>query len=662
MIVKVIVDINTKSADKPYSYIVPADIEDEIQVGCKVEFPFGKTNKTKNGYVVEIKHENDLNEIKLKSIYGIVQKAIQIDSRSINIANFIKNRYGSTMSKALQVVLPVKTKVKTNKVFEELNSLNQDVKDIELNDEQKRAVNSFLSTESNKCLLHGVTGSGKTQVFIEIAKKIIEDGKQVIILIPEIALTYQTVSRFFSIFGERIGILNSRLSNGEKYEYMKRAREGKIDIVIGPRSALFTPFENLGCIIIDEEHESSYKSDKSPKYDARDVAEFISANEDVKLLLASATPSIRSYYLAKEGIYKLIELKSRINNIKLPKVEIVDMKQEVLDGNMGIFAKKSIDTIQKTLDDGHQVLIFVSRRGYSNYISCATCGEPINCKNCDVSYTYHSETDSLRCHYCDRNIALPKTCKNCGGKNLIKIGYGTQKVEEELKRLYPDYKVLRMDKDTTKTKYSYEKILKKFHYKQADILVGTQMIIKGHDFYGVALVVILNIDATLNLPSYMANEEVFQAIVQCSGRSGRGKDSGLAIIQTFEPNNNIINFAKNNDYLSYYENEIAYRKLLDYPPVDVLLKISMADTYESRLISLMNRIKSYLVNAQKDGMIILGPSNEIIYRVNNVFRSNIYIKGDEKIINYSIRVCEYIRSNDKKCMNAIITYDINPFT
>lgn len=660
MIAKVIVDINVRQANKEYDYLIPDDIIGKLSIGDKVIVPFGKNNKQKSAYVIDIIDTNYNVEFELKYIISLQNKEISIEKNMIDVAKFIQNTYGCSMSQALNTVLPVKKKMKTKSDEGLINNIIEN-KICNLTLEQKNALDSILNDDKcNEFLIHGVTGSGKTQIFIELAKNIIEDNKQVIILVPEIALTYQMVERFIENFGNRVGIINSRLNDTERYEYIKKVLDDEVDIIIGPRSALFAPFKNLGAIIIDEEHELSYKSEKMPRYDAREVAEYICKRDNIKLIYASATPSLDTYYKAINGSIKLIELNKRINNIQLPEISIVDMREEFAYGNNDIFSKTLLDEMSKTLDNGEQVLLFVNRRGYSNYVTCLNCGEPIICKNCDVTYTYHEQGNKLKCHYCDREIPMITSCPNCNSKNLYKTGYGTQRVEQRLKQHFSDYNILRMDYDTTRTKYAYKEILKEFHNHNAQILVGTQMIIKGHDFDNVGLVGILQIDETLNMQSYRASEYTFQTIVQCTGRAGRKTGKGRAIIQTLQPEHYSIKYAAKNDYKSFFNLEIAYRKLMQYPPIEKMLKITIADKKENKVNYVINRIKHYVESAKKDGMVILGPSNEIIYKLNNIFRKSLYIKGNDKIINYFIRVCEYVRVNDSECKYITITYDINP--
>ncbi len=661
MIAKVIVSINARQIDKEFDYLIPDELLRDLHIGDMVKFPFGSSNKLKTGYVIDIVEKSNYSYT-LKYLHSIIDNGINTSSKSIKIAKFIHDNYGSTMIQALKVVIPIKKKIKSRNNLIVDNEIPSNKKDIELVEEQKNIINNITSDINrgiaNRYLIHGVTGSGKTQIFIELAKDVVKQGKKVIVLIPEISLTYQMVRRFLDNFGDRIGIIHSKLSAGERYQQIERAQNNEIDIMIGPRSALFTPFNDIGCIIIDEEHESSYKSEMTPRYDTREVAEYMSKEFSIPLVLASATPSIETYYKCEKKDYKLFTINSRIGT-HLPEISIIDMREEVKNGNYNIFSQELLNNINKALNNNEQVMLFVNRRGYSNYISCLSCGNVIQCEHCDVSYTYHSDQNVLRCHYCGDVKNAPNKCPNCGSIHLDKYGYGTQKVEEELNRIFPDYKTIRMDQDTTSKKASYEKILSKFHRHEADILVGTQMIIKGHDFPEVALVGILNIDSIINISSYKSSEKAFQSIVQASGRAGRRNKRGKAIIQTYQPENYVITCAANNDYKGFYDLEMSYRSIMSYPPIKNLLKITISSYRFDILDIITNKLKNYIVALKKEGMTILGPSNERIFKLNDRYRKSIHIKGDDRVIKYFIKVCDYIIKNDEEFKICQITYEIN---
>lgn len=428
-------------------------------------------------------------------------------------------------------------------------------------------------------LLRGITGSGKTEVYMELIARIIERGRQAIMLIPEIALTYQTVLRFYKRFGDRVSILNSTLSPGEKYDQCERARKGEIDVIIGPRSALFTPFPDIGIIIIDEEHENSYKSETMPKYHARETAEELARLHGASVFLGSATPSLDSYYRARQGRYRLFTLNERLTGGELPVVYVEDLRKELKEGNRSIFSARLGALLQDRLERGEQSMLFLNRRGYAGFVSCRMCGHVMKCPHCDVSLSEH-KNGTLVCHYCGFTQPAVKLCPECGSKYILGFRAGTEQIEEQLHKLYPDKKVLRMDADTTKTKDSYEKILSAFSAGEADILVGTQMIVKGHDFPNVTLMGIMAADMSLSVNDYRAGERTFQLLTQAAGRAGRGKRPGEVVIQTYQPEHYSILHAAAQDYEGFYEEEILYRQLLSYPPVSHILAVQVTSLTE----------------------------------------------------------------------------------
>lgn len=508
-------------------------------------------------------------------------------------------------------------------------------------------------------LIHGVTGSGKTEVYIEIIESVIERGEQVIMLIPEIALTYQTVLRFYKRFGSRISILNSRMSGGERYDQYERAKQGEIDIMIGPRSALFTPFENLGLIIIDEEHEASYKSDNPPKYHAREVAIKRAEISGASVILGSATPSLEAYKAAEEGKYKLFTLKARAGGGTLPKVHIVDLREELKKKNKSIFSTSLKEAITDRLSKRQQTMLFINRRGYAGFISCRSCGFVLKCTHCDISLTSHNG-GNLVCHYCGYKVPSPSICPSCSSPYIAAFGTGTQKVEEMVKKEFPTARVLRMDMDTTKGKEGHEKILESFANGEADILVGTQMIVKGHDFKKVTLVGILAADLSLYAPDYRAAERTYQLLAQASGRAGRGELPGEVIIQTYKPDHYSIVHAAKDDYISFYRSEMAYRKLLSYPPAAHILAILIASKDEEKVIQASNLLYGAMLE-HLDKKTIIGPSEASVYKIKDIYRYIIYIKQEDydvliQIKNYLegyINYSEYLKG-------VSVQFDFNP--
>lgn len=504
-----------------------------------------------------------------------------------------------------------------------------------LNKEQQNIVDSVLADIENGkndvSLIHGVTGSGKTEVYIEIVAGIVKSGKQAIVLIPEISLSYQTMMRFYKRFGERVKTLHSKLSSGEKYEIFEQAKAGEIDVVVGPRSALFTPFTNNGIIIIDEEHEGSYKSEKTPKYHAREIAKERAKLERVPLILGSATPSVDSYYNAKSGNYKLYKLSTRATGANLPLVKIVDLKEELKAGNKSVFSRELISDIDKRLNANEQVLLFINRRGYAGFVSCRNCGYVYKCDHCDVTMTLHGKY-SLNCHYCGDRKEYRGICPECGSKYIGTMKSGTESIQLSLQEFFPEAKILRMDADTTSKKDAYEEILSAFANHEADILVGTQMIVKGHDFPDVTLVGILLADMSLYSSDYRSAERTFQMLTQCAGRAGRREKQGEVIIQTYSPKDDTIINAAAQDYEKFYEAEISYRALLDYPPTGHMLVILFEDAAEEYLIKFSERVYKVIDNSLyrfDDDVKLIGPASATLSYINDIYRRVIYIKASK---------------------------------
>lgn len=539
-----------------------------------------------------------------------------------------------------------------------------------LNQKQQEIVNDFESEFKNGIrktyLLHGITGSGKTEVYIAMIQKVIALKRQAIFLIPEIALTYQTVLRFYRYFGERVSILNSTLSEGEKYDQFQRAKKGEIDIIIGPRSALFTPFPNIGLIIIDEEHEPSYKSESMPKYHAREVALQLAKMIKCSLVLGSATPSVESYYHAMQGEYKLYKLDQRASGISLPNVSIADMRLELRNGNRSIFSKQLKNLMEERIEKKEQIMLFLNRRGYAGFISCRSCGEVLKCPHCDISLSEHRD-GSLRCHYCGYVEKKPLSCPNCNSKYIMGFRAGTQQVEQEVMKLFPNVKVLRMDKDTTTRKDSYEKIFSAFQNGEADILIGTQMIVKGHDFPNVTLMGIMAADLSLAANDYRAGERTFDLLTQAAGRAGRSGKMGEVVIQTYQPEHYANVYAAKQDYEGFYHEEILYRELSGYPPICHMLAVMIQskEAYEAKklaeqLSALVN--ESNVVKEKKISLI--GPVPAGIQKINDYYRYVFYLKSmDDKLLTEMKDKMEYgmINLNRSAC-SILFDYDpVNPF-
>lgn len=505
-------------------------------------------------------------------------------------------------------------------------------KRLTLNPEQKHVVDTFIKDYDNgnrhTYLIHGVTGSGKTLCYLDMIEHVVSHRKQVIMLIPEIALTFQTVQRFYRRFGDRVSIINSRMSKGERYDQFLRAMRGEIDIMIGPRSALFTPFSDIGLIVIDEEHESAYNSEQSPRYHAKETAIYIAKEHKASVILGSATPSVETYYHALTGEYKLFTLSHRALGNELPKVYVEDLREELKSGNRSILSRRLKALIEDRLNNNKQVMLFLNKRGYAGFISCRSCGHVMKCPHCDISLTFH-KNGKLVCHYCGYEQPSVNLCPKCGSRYISGFRAGTQQVEEVIKKMYPDARTLRMDMDTTTGKEGHEKILSAFANHEADILVGTQMIVKGHDFPDVTLVGVLAADMSLYSGSYMAAERTFQLLTQAAGRAGRGDTPGEVVIQTYTPDNYSIKTAQAQDYNAFYEEEIAYRRLMEYPPISNMLKVSIASKNEKILDAAADYIKNNHNRFHGNEINVYDPVNAGIYKINDIYTKLIYAKAQD---------------------------------
>lgn len=479
-------------------------------------------------------------------------------------------------------------------------------------------------------LLHGVTGSGKTEIYMQLIEHVIMEGKQAIVLVPEISLTPQIMERFISRFGKRVSVTHSRLSLGERLDQWRKARDGEISIIIGPRSALFMPFSNLGVIVMDECHESSYISDVTPKYHTREVARKLSELTGALLVMGSATPDIDSYHRAVTGEFLLLQLKERTKGSRLPEVFVTDMRKELEDGNRSAFGLPLQQAIRENLEKGQQTMLFLNRRGYSTFVSCRKCGEVLTCPSCNVSYTYHASDKALVCHYCGKEVPMPKTCPSCGSHYIRYFGTGTQKIEEETRRLFPEASVLRMDADTTTGKNGHARILELFGKGKVDILIGTQMIAKGHDFPNVTLVGILAADLSLNLGTYQAAENCFQLITQAAGRAGRGELAGRVFIQTYQPENHAIRMAAAQDYEGFYQEEILLRQAMEYPPFSHIFSVLITGEMEQEVILAAQRLGAFMNHyAERAGCTVVGPAPATLPKFRGEFRWQIFAKGTD---------------------------------
>ena len=535
-------------------------------------------------------------------------------------------------------------------------------KDKELFPVQQQIVDDFAKDYADGIrrtyLLHGVTGSGKTEVYIRMIKEVVASGKQVIFLIPEIALTYQTVLRFYHHFGDRVSVVNSSLSYGERYDQFERAKRGELDVMIGPRSALFTPFADLGLIVIDEEHENSYKSESMPKYHAREVARELADMCGASLVLGSATPSVDSFYRARNGEYKLYSMQERIEGSTLPVVHTIDLRQELKEGNRSIFSRKLQELIQDRLDKKEQIMLFLNRRGYAGFISCRGCGHVMKCPHCDISLSEH-KNGKLVCHYCGYEEIKPPVCPKCGSKYLLGFRAGTQQIEEQLYQLFPGISVLRMDGDTTKKKDSYEQILSAFNDGGADVLVGTQMIVKGHDFPNVTLMGIMAADLSLAANDYCAGERTFALLTQAAGRAGRAGVPGEVVIQTYQPQHYSVEHAANQDYAGFYEEEIMYRTFSSYPPVCKLLMVLVTGKEEKHVRQTAEAMAACAKDFSEDA-IIVGPAPAGISKINDIYRQIFMIKTKEEETLIDIKDFLEAHPQWKNEKDISVMFDFNP--
>lgn len=627
----------------------------------KVIIPTGITKgiKSKTSQVLNICKE--LEGKFLNQPYKKIYELIQLNNNKYN-----KNEFSKVFSQSLS---SINTMIKYGILSTEeiiINRYNdRDYSRYEekiLNEKQQQCVDLIINSKQRKFLMHGVTGSGKTEIYMNLVSYMLKEKKQSIILIPEISLTPQMVERFKGRFGRDIAVFHSKLSDGERFDEWMRVKLGNVSIAIGARSAIFLPFENLGLIVIDEEHEASYKSDSNPKFHAREIAYIKCELEDCKLLLGSATPSVESYYKTSTKKLELITINHRADGAAMPKVEIVDMREELMNNNRSMFSKSLHEGIIEALNKHEQIILFLNRRGFSTFVSCRKCGYVFKCKKCDISLTYHNAEGHLTCHYCGEKEKISKTCPDCGSSYVKYFGVGTEKIEQEINKLFPSAKTLRMDFDTTRGKNSYEYIYNTFKNKQADILIGTQMVAKGLDFENVTLVGVVAADLSLNLPDFRSFERTFQLLTQVSGRAGRGKKEGKVVIQTYNADNFTVQCAANNDYDNFYKNEIIMRKAMDYPPFTNILVITMSSEDEGLLIKNIQNVGLNLKYKIQDNdkITLLGPCPCGVSKIKNLYRWQIIIKGNiEETIAGEIKnlVYELI----KNVYNSIrVSIDINP--
>ena len=718
MVVGVLVELSSKRIDKVFDYNVPLELESRISIGIRVIVPFGRM--TLEGFVLNIKENSDVNR-ELKSIIDVVDCDVVLNDEMLQLGRIMQEKTISTLISCYQCMLPkalkakngssinikydtfyrlgnvnnIKLNEKQNEIINKFKDndliLRKDLVDIslsslntlvkkgvlieekkehyrvsynntvyekkELTVDQKQVVDSVINGCNDVYLIHGVTGSGKTEVYMEIIDHYLKMGKSSIVLVPEISLTPQMIDRFRKRFGDKIAALHSALSDGEKYDEWRRIIRRDATIVIGARSAIFAPLTNIGVIIIDEEHSDSYKqSDPSPRYNAKDIALIRGKTHKCPVVLGSATPSLETMARAKKGVYKLLSLPNRVNGRRLPDVEIVDMNQE-MKKSKGHFSLRLISEIEDRLNKREQVILLLNRRGYSNFITCKNCGYTFKCPNCDITLTYHKSSNTLRCHYCGYGEKVYTNCPSCKENSLNRLGVGTQKIEEEINDIFKNARVLRMDYDTTSKKGAHEAMIDAFKKHEYDILLGTQMVAKGLDFSQVTLVGVINADTSLNIPDFRSSENTFSLLSQVAGRSGRSNKSGQVIIQTFNPDHYAIDLVKNHDYLGFYQKEMFIRRQLKYPPYFYICNIRISGRDASYIFDEALKIKKFFDN-NLDNVIILGPSGSSLFRINNIFRYNIILKykNDSSLYLVLNKIVNHYNSNNKIKLDI----DFNP--
>ena len=683
MYIKVLVELSAFNIDKTFTYHVSDEFIDDIKVGKRVLVPFN--NQKLEGFILEILDSIEDEEYEIKDIIKVVDSDVILTDELLELGKYLSNETLSTLISSYQAMLPSALKARNGKninikyqkyvlidnlngeitpkqqviidkinergkcLYKDLKKINSSVDTLikkgilkineveeyrlernnrenylkhELNKEQQEVFNKIQFDHEKTYLLYGITGSGKTEVYMEIMENVIKQGKTCLLLIPEITLTNQILARLSSRFN-RIAVLHSGLSDGERYDEYRKIKRGEIDLVIGARSSIFAPLENIGVIIIDECHTDSFRQDVMPKYDAISIAKYRSHYHNCPLILGSATPTLEQFARAKKGVYELLTLTKRAGNAILPIINIVDMTKDNRVGT--IFSKTLIDKIEEKLNKHEQIILLQNRRGYSSILMCPDCGYTMKCPNCDISLTYHKTKEIMRCHYCGYATKKTNICPTCKSDKLRELGTGTEKIEEELQKIFKEARIVRMDLDTTTKKGSHEKIINDFGSYKYDILLGTQMISKGLDFPNVTLVGVINADTSLFIPSYKSNENTFDLINQVSGRSGRSEKTGEVVIQTYNPDHFAITLASKNDYLSFYEEEMKNRLVGKYPPYFYITQVKVKSSDYELVSKESNKIKNIL-QSKLSNKEVIGPSMDIPFRINNIYRFNIIIK------------------------------------
>lgn len=720
----IVVNSDAVTIDKPFSYKVKEDLSDVLKQGHRVKIPFGNGNKTIEGFVFNIYEDEKDDNIRYKYISSICDQEPLLSRESLLLVEFLRRKYLCKYIDALRILIPPRimsgnkektknviialdnevnltpkqrvafdiikensgmfTKTELTKFFNigahiikkliENKAIDISVEKVDrsnkkefenypakkLTDDQENAYYKILRSKKT-CLLKGVTGSGKTEVYMNLVSAMLLYDKTSVMLVPEISLTPQMIERFKGRFGSDIAVFHSRLSDGERYDQWYRVKNGEVRVIIGARSALFLPFDDLGLIIIDEEHENSYKSEQSPRYNSIEVANFIKEMTGCTLVLGSATPSLDSYYRTIKKEYDIVELTERIGGRPLPTVSIVDMREELKSGNKAMFSRVLYQKIKEKLDRKEQIILFLNRRGYSSFVSCRSCGFVYTCESCDISMTYH-KNGFMICHYCGKTRRILPTCPKCQSKYIKHFGTGTEKVEEAVRHYFKEARVIRMDVDTTRKKDSHEMLYNKFKNQEADILVGTQMIAKGLDFENVTLVGVLAADLSINFPDYRAGEKSFQIITQVSGRAGRADKKGEVIVQSYNPTHYALEYAKTADYEGFFKNEIMIRKSMQYPPFSKLMLINLSSKFENMLIDFAKNMEAHLRDELKneENLMIYKATQSVVAKISDVHRWQILIKGNVNDYNATLIKNRVYKLTQGVYNKIRVTMDINP--
>lgn len=637
---EVILDIANQNVDRTFTYEVPEELRERLVPGTPVKVPFANGKRLRTGYIASLEDEAPEGIRGIRAIDSVSDKAVAAEADLVQLSFWMREHYGCLLSQALKTVMPVK------RIVRRRGKKAQDAAaphiPVTLTDEQRAAVGRFSADRAagrrKAYFLFGITGSGKTEVYAEMIREVLEEGRQAIVLLPEISLTFQTVGRLMGLFGERIAVIHSRLSAGEKYEQYERAASGAAQILVGPRSAVFAPFPNLGLIVIDEEHDGAYQNDAVPRYDTRDVALKRAEIAGASVVLCSATPSAESWSRVKSGAYELLTLKKRaVPGSRPASVEIVDLRRELREGNSSVFSRRLQALVRDRLEKKEQTILFMNRRGYANFVSCRSCGQAVRCPHCDVTLTLHRD-GTLRCHYCGYHIPMPPVCPSCGSPFLAGFGTGTQKLETITRKMFPEARILRMDADAAAGREAGGGILRTFERGEADILLGTQMVVKGHDFPRVTLVGIMAADTELYVSSYTSAERTFQLLTQAAGRAGRGTRPGTVVVQTYRPDHYAVRAAAAQDYRMFIEEESAYREAGGYPPAVHLLTVELSSKNEVLLRRAADFYALVLGQAAAGkGALLIGPAEAAVYKLQDYYRKLIYIKHKSYDILLSIK-------------------------